>query len=103
MFYYGMRESRSIIGTKGLITLPKEWRESHGINETTENITAIYKMGGALIVVPEGEELSPLEAACIDLLEKGPTVEGLREKINAMAAVSDAFSAALQVLDVDET
>jgi len=83
--------------------LPKEWRESHGINETTEHITAIYKMGGALIIVPEDKEFSAIEEACVDLLEKGPTVEGLKEKINAMTGVSDAFLAALQAMDESVT
>ena len=98
MFYMSMRESRAIIGTKGLVTLPKEWRDSHGINDDTENITAIYKMGGPLIIMPEGKELSHLEEACMDLLEKGPTVEALKEKIDAIRALDTAFTVALQEL-----
>jgi len=103
MFYYGMRESRSIIGTKGLITLPKEWRESHGIIIATEHIIAIYKMGGALIVVPEGKELPSIEEACIDLLEKGPTVVDLKEKLEVIRGLDRAFTVALQELVADET
>jgi len=102
MFYMGMRESRAIIGTKGLVTLPKEWRDSHGINDDTETITAIYKMGGPLIIMPEGKELSHLEEACMDLLEKGPTVEALKEKLDAIRALDTAFTVALQELVADE-
>jgi len=95
-----MRESRSIIGNKGLITLPKEWRESHGIVDKTEGgIETVYKESGALIIIPSGKTLSPLETACIDFLEKGPSVDSVKEQLEAIKRIYEAFTVTLSELE----
>lgn len=78
-----MREIRSVIGAKGLITMPKEWRDVHGLNES-QSVNQIYRMGGALVIIPEGKELSSLENICINILEKGPLPDELKEGLSTL-------------------
>lgn len=63
------KEDRKITSDKFTITLPKEWRDSHGL--TPKNaLTPYYQEGSPLVLIPSGTELDELEVQLITLLVK---------------------------------
>lgn len=95
-----MREERAVIGAKGLITLPKEWRDSHSLQSNGEwNVKVIYKLGGALIVVPANKELSRVEESMMTFLEKGLSVDELKAQVSILTETGQAISEVLEKME----
>jgi len=86
-----MRETRSIIGNKGLITLPKEWRDIHNLTEK-DSIESIYKLNGVLIIKPENKQLSEIEEICINILEKGITDEDIKPYLESVEQLREILA-----------
>lgn len=76
-----MRVHRSVISNKGLVTLPKEWREQYNLDQNSE-VEIIFKRGGPLMILPTGFIPDALQEACLSFLEKGLTREQMSEAYN---------------------
>lgn len=63
------KEDRKITSDKFTITLPKEWRDSHGLTPKMA-LTPYYQEGSPLVLIPSGTELDELEVQLITLLVK---------------------------------
>ena len=64
-----MRIDRSVISKKGLVTMPKDWRDRHSLDENSE-VEVIFQESGPLIIVPKGYNPGDiLEKACISYRE----------------------------------
>lgn len=63
------KDDRKITGDKFTITIPKEWRDSHGLTSDM-SLSPFYQEGSPLILVPSGTELDALEVQLITLLIK---------------------------------
>jgi len=67
-----------ITGEKFTITIPKSWRDSHGLTRG-DSLTPSYTEGSALILNPKNTDLSEVEVALIDLLIEYPKMDKGRE------------------------
>ena len=68
------KEDRKITSDKFTITLPKEWRDSHGLTPK-DAVTPYYQEGSPLVLVPSGTEMDTLEVQLITLLVKYKSIK----------------------------
>ena len=94
-----MKVARSVISNKGLVTLPKEWRDNHNLTEVSEVELLFSKEGGPLIIIPKGFEAGDLQGACIDFLERGLTREQVMEAYNVANNLASSLYDSLQNYD----
>lgn len=75
-----MRIERSVISNKGLVTLPKDWRDKHNLDESSEVEIIFKEKGGPLLIMPKGYAPTDLlEDACIKYMEKGLNKQEIEE------------------------
>ena len=68
------KEDRKITSDKFTITIPKEWRDSHGL--TPKNaLTPFFQEGSPLVLIPSGTDLDTLEEKLITLLVKYKSIK----------------------------
>lgn len=67
-----------ITGEKFTITIPKNWRDSHGLTRG-DSLIPSYTEGSALILNPRNMDLSEVEVALINLLIEYPKMDKGRE------------------------
>jgi AbrB family looped-hinge helix DNA binding protein len=92
-----MRVNRSIISEKGLVTLPKVWRDRHCLGEGSK-VEVIYKMGGPLIITPNNFTPDALQEACFSFLEKGLSAEQLKELHGILVEMAQGIKKAQDAL-----
>lgn len=63
------KEDRKITSDKFTITLPKDWRDSHGLTPQ-KALSPYYQEKSPLVLVPNEVELDELEVQLITLLVK---------------------------------
>ena len=68
------KEDRKITSDKFTITIPKEWRDSHGLTPKMA-LTPFYQEGSPLVLIPSGMELDTLEVQLITLLVKYKSIK----------------------------
>ena len=72
------KEDRKITSDKFTITIPKDWRDSHGLTPKMA-LTPYYQEGSPLVLVPSGTELDALEVQLITLLVKYKSIKDTKQ------------------------
>lgn len=83
-----MPADRKITGDKFTITLPKDWRDSHGLSPG-QSLTPFYGEGTPLVFIPKELELSEAEVKIIEVLTKYRTSIEAKEFGDKIAKVID--------------
>jgi len=68
------KEDRKITSDKFTITIPKDWRDSHGLTPK-RSLSPFYQEGSPLVLIPSGMELDTLEVQLITLLVKYKSIK----------------------------
>ena len=68
------KEDRKITSDKFTITIPKDWRDSHGLTPKMA-LSPFYQEGSPLVLIPNTMELDQLEVQLITLLVKYKSIK----------------------------
>lgn len=82
------KDDRKITSDKFTITIPKDWRDSHGL--TPKNaLTPFYSNGSPLILIPREMELDSIEKDLIVLLISYRGIKNTRELVEQLGETVD--------------
>jgi len=82
------KEDRKITSDKFTITVPKDWRDSHGL-KPGNSLTPFYQDHSPLILIPKGMELDPIEIQLITLIISYKTIKGFKELTENLQKLMD--------------
>jgi hypothetical protein len=68
------KEDRKITSDKFTITIPKDWRDSHGLTPKMA-LSPFYQEGSPLVLIPSDMELDDLETQLVTLLVKYKSIK----------------------------
>jgi bifunctional DNA-binding transcriptional regulator/antitoxin component of YhaV-PrlF toxin-antitoxin module len=84
------KEDRKITSDKFTITLPKDWRDGHGL--TPKNaLTPFYSDGSPLVLIPKGMELDSIEKDLIALIISYRGIKDTRELVETLRETLKGF------------
>lgn len=89
------KEDRKITSDKFTITLPKDWRDVHGLTPKMA-LTPFYSDGSPLILIPKGMPLDDLEIKLITLIINYRGVKDTQKLAEDLGDVVDKLNEGLQ-------
>lgn len=89
------KEDRKITSDKFTITLPKEWRDPHGLTPKM-TLTPFYSDGSPLVLIPKEMTLDALEVKLITLLINYRGIKDIQKLAEELGDVVDKLNEGLQ-------
>lgn len=90
------KEDRKITSDKFTITLPKDWRDLHGLTPKMA-LTPFYSDRSPLVLIPKGMSLDGLEVQLITLLINYRGIKDTQKLAEELSGIVDKFNEGLQV------
>ncbi len=82
------KEDRKITSDKFTITVPKDWRDSHGL-KPGNSLTPFYQDHSPLVLIPKGMELDDLEIQLITLITSYKNMKGFKKLTEDLQKLMD--------------